>query len=522
VTVGPDPTDTPGPEAAPDAVGDDDPATAGSSALRKRIGRVAAASAAAIVVGQLITMVQTVVLARILSPTEVGLFAAGSVLTAFATTFVEGGLRSGLVHRDGDVDDAAETVFRATLASGALMTVLALAAAPVIGYFFDDRTAGVVAASMAGGVLLMSLVNVPEALLQRQFSVLRRLVVGPSVSIVFAVVSVGLALAGLGVWSLVIGSYASTLTWVATLWWICDWRPGRGRPTVGLYRELVGYGAPLAIGLFADQGAKSVQAFITGGLLGVQNLGLYRYGERIAMIPVGVIVEVGANSLFPAYSRISGDRERFRAAYLRALTLVVVAGAAMSAALAAVAVPMVVVVLGEEWRGAGIVLLGMAGLGLGTAISTSAEAIKGAGRTTLLNWVTGVEVVLGIGLLALLAWTAGLFGVGLAISLTSLASGVLLLAMARSVLGLAWGPVLGAVLPTVVAATLAGGLVLALESLVLDSAGRGLWVALAFLLLDGLAYLAAYVVLLRVLAPRAARTVAEAARPVVAKVLRRG
>lgn len=522
MTVGPDPAAGPGAEPAPEpAPGAETPAGSAST-LRKRIGRVAAASAVAIVVGQLITVVQTVVLARILSPTEVGLFAAGSVLTAFAGTFVEGGLRSGLVHREDQVDDVAETVFRATLLSGTVMTLLALAAAPVIGLIFDDRTAGVVAASMAGGVLLMSLVNVPEALLQRQFSVLRRLVVGPSVSIVFAVVSVTLALMGFGVWSLVIGSYASTLTWVLTLWWICDWRPGRGRPTIRLYRELVSYGAPLAIGLFADQGTKSVQAFITGGLLGVQNLGLYRYGERIALIPVGVIVEVGANSLFPAYSRISGDLERFRAAYLRALTLVVVVGAAMSAALASVAVPLVVVVLGEEWRGAGVVLVGLAGLGLGTAVSTSAEAIKGAGRTTLLNYVTALEVVLGIGLLALLAWTAGLFGVGLSITLTTWVAAAVLLAMARSVLGLRWRPVLGAILPTVLAASLAGVAVYALESQVLDSAGRDLAVALAFLVVDGLVYLVLYAVLLRVLAPRAARTVTETAGPILRKALRRG
>ncbi len=45
---------------------------------------------------------------------------------------------------------------------------------------------------------------------------------------------------------MVIGSYASTLTWVATLWWICDWRPGRGRASLPMYRELVRFGFPLA------------------------------------------------------------------------------------------------------------------------------------------------------------------------------------------------------------------------------------------------------------------------------------
>ena len=63
------------------------------------------------------------------------------------------------------------------------MALVSLAAAPVIGLLFDSRTAGLVAASMAGTVLLQSLTNVPEAWLQREFSVRRRLVVGPAISL---------------------------------------------------------------------------------------------------------------------------------------------------------------------------------------------------------------------------------------------------------------------------------------------------------------------------------------------------
>lgn len=467
------------------------------------MGSVAAASALALVFGQVVSLGQTVALARLLTPEEVGFFAAGSVTTAFISNVVEGGLRASLIHREDRIEDAAETVFRATLATGLLMSLLTLASAPVVGLLFSSHTAGVVAASMAGGILLFAFTNVPEALLQRQFSVRRRLIVGPTVAITFAVVSVTLAALGFGVWSMVIGTYASTLAWVVTLWLICDWRPGRGRADMQMYREMVSYGAPLAIGTFAEQAVKAVQAVATGRFLGVHSLGLFRYGERIAQIPVGVIVEVGANSLFPAYSRISSDPERFRSAYLRALRLVVVVGAGMSAGLVAVGVPLVVVVLGEEWRGAGVVLVAMGGIGLGTAISTSAEAIKGAGRTTLLNWITALDVVVGISLVIVLAKTLGLAGVGLSVSITSLAGGTCLVSMARSVLGLQWSDVVRAIVPTVAAAAVACGAIYCLEHLVLRSVDQSVGLGVAYLALDGLAFLIVYAVALRLLAPRA-------------------
>ena len=151
------------------------------------VDRVASASALAQLVGQLVSFVQTVVLARLLTPTDIGIFAAGTVLTALFTNFVEGGLQAGLVQRQGDLADADETVFWVTLMVGAAASLGCLAAAPVIGIIFNSRTAGLVAAATAGVLLIHSLTNVPESVLQREFSVKRRLIVGPAIAVSYAV-----------------------------------------------------------------------------------------------------------------------------------------------------------------------------------------------------------------------------------------------------------------------------------------------------------------------------------------------
>ncbi|GAB3299803.1 hypothetical protein GCM10027451_01590 [Geodermatophilus aquaeductus] len=476
--------------------------------LRSRIGRVAAASAAALLFSELVALGQTIALARLLTPTEVGLFVAGGVLTTFVTNFVEGGLRSGLVHRAHDLDDAAATVFWATLATGALMALLSLAAAPLVGHVFGDRSAGLVAAALSGGLLLYALTNVPEALLQREFSVRRRLVVGPAVAVTFATVSVSTAALGLGVWSMVLGSYASSLVWVLTLWWICDWRPARGRPSFRLWRELARFGFPLVLGMLGDRGQKATQSVVTGAALGTADLGLLRYGERMARIPVMGLVEVSSVALFPAFARLADDRPRFRVAYLRALRLTVTAAAAVAAMVVTAGVPLVVLVLGEEWRGAGHALVAMAGLGLGKAVMTvGEEAIKGAGRTRLLNWLTLTETVLSVGLLLLLIGPLGLVGVGLSISVTAVVTAVLVASLAAPVVGVSARQTLGATAPAVASALVACAVTVPLEHLVLHSASRGPW-GLACIALDGVVLLLVYGVTLRVTAPTTAREIA--------------
>ena len=302
--------------------GPDEPSATGESgsgdALGGRIRRVAVASTVAQGLGEGLSLLQTVVIARLLSPTEVGLFAAGTVLTTFLAEFTEGGLRAALVNREHDVDEAAETVFWGTLLTGAAMSLGALAAAPIIGAIFNSSTAGLIAAVSSGGLLLYSMANVPEAFLQREFSVKRRLIVGPAVTASFTAVSITLALLGFGVWSLVIGTYASFLTLLIAVWSLCGWRPGRARASVAVWRQLAGYGFPIVAASIGSRARQLVESVVVGRLLGTAALGQYRYGLRIARVPVNAMIEVVAYALFPAFSRIAGDAVRMRSSYLRA------------------------------------------------------------------------------------------------------------------------------------------------------------------------------------------------------------
>ena len=321
------------------------------------VGRVASASALAQLFGQSVSFVQTIALARLLTPTDVGIFTAGTVLTTLFTNLVEGGLRAGLVQRQCDLADADETVFWVTLMVGVAASLGCLAAAPVIGIIFHSRTAGLVAAATSGLLVIHSLTNVPESVLQREFSVKRRLIVGPAICVSYAVVAIGLAALGWGVWSMVAGVYASFITWVVSLWMLTSWRPGRGHASFAMWRELARFGFPLVLSNIGYRVRATVETLVVGRVLSTSALGFFRYGQRIAQIPQAGIIDVGATTLFPAFSRIAGDRERFAAAYLRALHWSMVGAAACTGLMIAAGEPAVVVLFGEKWRGAGVALV---------------------------------------------------------------------------------------------------------------------------------------------------------------------
>jgi O-antigen/teichoic acid export membrane protein len=463
--------------------------------LGSRIKRVAIASALAQALGEIITLVQTVVVARLLSPAEVGIFTAGTVLTAFLAEFSEGGLRAALINREKDVEEAAETVFWATLAAGVVMSLGALAAAPVIGAIFDDSLAGLIAAISSGGLVIYSLCNVPEAYLQRAFSVQRRLIVGPSVAAAFAIVTITLAVLGCGVWSLVAGTYASYVTLTGLVWILAGWRPGRVKGSVALWREMARYGFPLIIQSIVIKARQLTEQIVVGRALDTTTLGQYRYGYRISRIPVMAMIEIVAYALFPAFSRLA-QAGRIKGAFVRACAAITFAAAPVSFLLLAVGEQMVVIVLGDPWRMAGWFVVATAGLGLGQAFSmVSQEAVKGVSRTSLINQLTVLELVLGIGLLVLVI-PFGLVGVGIAVSATALVVGVRFLQVARRELGVPVGELLRAVVPPVVAAGIAAAATHELETLVLLSDTRPTLLGVAFLVVDGLAFVAVYIGLL--------------------------
>ena len=224
----------PPPPASEDSTRDKGPSGPGTDATKSLapiLKRGAAISGAAgVTFIQIETLIQTLVLARreVLSPEEVGIFYAGTVLTTFLATFSDGGVKSALIQRQHGVEEAANSVFWASLAAGGLWALLALACSPLVGLVFHSETVGRVAAVTSGTIVPHSHTKrALDGLLQKRFDFRQRLFVQPSVALTFGVTSVALCLTGMGVWGLVIGSYSSLVVWLAVTWSLARWHPRR-------------------------------------------------------------------------------------------------------------------------------------------------------------------------------------------------------------------------------------------------------------------------------------------------------
>jgi O-antigen/teichoic acid export membrane protein len=455
--------------------------------LTRVVVRGAGLAASGFVLTNFLNIVFYVALARLATPRDFGALAAGGVFVYMSTKFVESGLAAALIRRDERDDEAANTVLVATAAAGGCLALVALAAAPAVGHFFGSRKISEVAAAMSGLLFLRSLGIVPNTLLQRRFSFVRRVVVGPAGVVGFGVAAVIGTAKGWGVWGLVLGTYVAAFVEVTLAWAFVRWRPNPRLASIATWRSLVAFGRHvLAADLVMDAGAK-IDTIVIGRLISTAALGQYGYAWRVAALPLAAVVNVGAYVLYPAFARIASDEERFRAAFLRALRWLSTVALAASALLLPLGEPLVVLAFGEAWRPAGRATAAMCAFAAGHAYdSLASEAWKAAGRPELLVRMHTLSAA-SLLMLMLAFLPLGLTGMGVALSLSSLMVAVYAIHGAGRVLRISWRRLVDEIWPPTVAAVAMAGILFVFDRAVARAADHGVALGLALLVAEAAA-----------------------------------
>jgi O-antigen/teichoic acid export membrane protein len=473
--------------------------------LRQTVIRGVSLSGSGYLLTQLLRFGFYIVLARLASPADFGELAAGMILVGVAMLFAESGMMAAVIHRRDRVEEAASTAFFSTLIAGIGLGLLALALSPLVGLLFNSHEIGLVAAAMSGYVLLRELMIVPNALMQRRFSFLRRLVLEPAGAIAFGVTAIVTCSNGMAVWGLVAGTYASVGAQAMLSWALIRWRPKARLASVAMWRELVGYGRHVILAEVVRRVTAELPTVLVGRFVGAAALGQYQYAYRVAGRPLATLVSSTSYVLFPAFARISDDRARFRQAFLRALRGVCIVSFPASLILFPLGEPGVVLVFGDQWQQAGAALTAMCGYTAGHAfVSLGGETFKAAGRPQLLPRMHGLSAGLtAILMLALLPF--GLIGVATALSLRAAGTAVYAMWTTGKVLELPLRRILAQVWAPGAAAVVMAAVVFPLERLVVDADGHSSAAGLALLAAEALLAVAVYLGALMALAPSTAR-----------------
>lgn len=299
--------------------------------------------------GQIVTWAITLVVIRILKPTDYGLMAIAEVLIGFAALFQELGLYSAMVQKRDLTERQVEQAFGFLILVNTAIYALVFTIAPLLASFFDDPRLTNIVRILGIQFPLASVGVVQDAMLSRSMRFKQRSLASLVIMLSNGITTLSFALAGAGVWALVFGALTGAVIRpialsVAAQHWC---RPRFSRKGMG---DMLHFGGFITASGFLWYVYTRSDVFIIGKILGKEILGFYSIAMQLASLPLQKIGETLNQVGLAAYSSIQHDMDSIRAHYLKVIRLLSFVAFPVFWGISSISPELVTVVLGPRWE----------------------------------------------------------------------------------------------------------------------------------------------------------------------------
>ena len=296
---------------------------------------------------QVITWGMSVVVARLLAPSDYGLVGMAAIYINLFTLFSEFGIGTAIVTLQNLTEDQVSQLNSLSLFLGLLGFLLSAAAAIPLGRFFHASSLPAVVIVLSVGFIVSGFRTVPYSLLQKELRFKLLAMIEGLQSIVQALVIFTLALFGMGYWALVFGilSFSVTPT-VLTLVWR---RQRFALPRFGSVRKAMHYSRHILVGRLCWAAYNDSDFIVAGRVLGEAPLGAYSLAWTLAHSPLEKLTTL-VNRVTPSvFAKIQSDPEALRRYLLNITGVMALIIFPATIGIALVAPEFVPVVLGSKW-----------------------------------------------------------------------------------------------------------------------------------------------------------------------------
>lgn len=298
---------------------------------------------------QVLSWISTLFVARILTPGDYGLASMAAVYTGLVQIVNEFGLSAAVVQRRDLTEDQIARIGGLSVLLGAFFWLLSMALAIPVAHFFGEPALQAVILVLSITFFASAFQVLPRSLLTRDLKFQKLAWLDGIEAITMTVVTLGLALLGLGYWALVLGLVSGRL--MATIFAMAWHRHRLAWPTpFATISAPVTFGAHVVVANIAWYAFRSADITVIGRTLGKVALGAYSIGWNLASIPVDRISALVARSTAAIFASVQDNP-----AALRRYVLALTEGIALltfpaAVGLSLVAEEFVLLVLGPEWR----------------------------------------------------------------------------------------------------------------------------------------------------------------------------
>jgi lipopolysaccharide exporter len=365
------------------------------------------------IVSRVLSLVRTIVLARILAPEDFGLMGITLVVMSMLETFSQTGFQAALIQKKENIEGYLSTAWTTLALRGFALYALLFFAAPYAAGFYETPEATPIIRAAGLMMIMTGLMNIRVIYFKKELEFQKQFVFLLTGTTFDLVISVAFAIIMQNIWALVYGHLAGHLARLIISYIIVPWRPRIGIEMDKL-KSMYGFGRYVFwSSLFIFLLTEGDDALL-GKLLGVTALGFYQMAHRIANLPATEITHVISSITFPAYAKLQDNQPALRDAYLRVLKLTAVLSIPLAGGIFVLAPDLTMLLLGERWMP---IVGAMRVLVIGGAVrsigATMGPVFQAVGKPSILSRFLFVQVILVAIIIYPLTMTYGIVGTGI-------------------------------------------------------------------------------------------------------------
>lgn len=298
-----------------------------------------------------ISFVFSILIARLLLPSDYGVIAMLGIFMAVSQCFIDSGFGTALIRKNDRTETDYCTVFYFNIVVACFFYGLLWLASPYIALFYDMPLLETVTKVVGLNLIVGSLSGIQSAQLSIAIDFKSRAKISVVTTLFTGVVGLWLAYSGYGVWALVFQGLSSNILRTLLLWVYVKWRP-QWVFSWKSFREMFSFGSKMLASGLLDTIYNNIYTIVIGKCFNSAALGVYSRADGLAQFPSSNITGVLQAVTFPVLSSIQNDEERLAVGYKKLLRLSAFVIFPAMVGLAAVADPFIRLALTDKWEGA--------------------------------------------------------------------------------------------------------------------------------------------------------------------------
>ena len=297
---------------------------------------------------QFVTLIVSIVLARILTPSDFGTVSLIMVFTTILQVFVDSGLGTALIQKKDADDLDFSSVFYFNFAICLILYLGMFIASPFIAKFYKDISLTPIIRVISLTIVMSGVKGIQQSYVSRNMLFKKFFFATLGGTLFSAVLGIGMAYAGFGVWAIVAQQLSNTVIDTLILWVTVDWRPKRMFSWQRL-KSLLSYGWKLLVSSLLDTIYNNLRNLIIGKIYTSSDLAYYNPGDKF---PKVIVMNINASIdsvLLPSMSGEQENKERVKSMTRRAIKTSTYIMAPLMMGLLFCAEPIVRLLLTDKW-----------------------------------------------------------------------------------------------------------------------------------------------------------------------------